>query len=84
MRCMAPRPGATAGAVLPFDPRQSDHVLFLQGRNCRGCIGNDFVFTSTRTRAIAAADDLVRDLLEHVELEQRIYTPQHVDRPSSR
>jgi hypothetical protein len=80
MRCHALRPGAAGGAALPFDPSQADHVLFLSGRSCKGCFGADFAFTSTRTRAIAAADDLVRDLLEHVELEQRIYAPQRVER----
>ena len=79
LRCEVPLLGATAG-LFPFDPDRAELVLFLQSSSCRGCLGTDVVFTSAKTRADAATDRLARELLEHVELERQIYSPQRADR----
>jgi len=76
LRCSVPRFGVTAGTSLPWDPRRAEHVLFMSGASCKGCFSSDLVFSSVKTRAVAATDDLARDVLAHVELEQRVYSPQ--------
>ena len=80
LRCSVPRLGATASTPLPWDASLADHVLFITGASCKGCLSSDLVFTSTRTRAIAATEALARNLLEQVELERKIYSPQRADR----
>jgi hypothetical protein len=72
--------GLTCSAVLPSDPNRREIVLRMISHSCRGCYSADIVFSSEKTRVFAATDDLARDVLAHLELEQQIYSPQRADR----
>ena len=76
LRCRVPLSGPPAGTVWPWEAVRAENVLSLNGVALDSASRAISSWRSTKTRTIAATDDLTRKLLEHVELEQRIYSPQ--------